>query len=169
MSAVVHTDIQADLAVRFKLPCGIKDTRPDLHKDNPDRGDWGDEVCLNCQGSGVRYPFRLACPECERVPGFRDECGACNGLGYVFNPDADVLWEAVRAKVWVMAVDQGKGSQGDMVFVWSLREDGSYDERIGFVSNGSLVIPDSGKDEGLRGQAALQTALHRAMEETDRG
>ena len=66
--------------------------------------------CKICRGASVRYPFRLACrgnpndsvPVCyvKYYPSLVDrhpDC-ACRGLGYVFNPDPEVLWQAVRAK-----------------------------------------------------------------------
>ena len=165
------TDAQAGL-LEFTVPCGYSDVVEGFEL-----------VCINgkvsmdgqvnsphndCHGSGVRYPFRLACPVGAKyvkdsIHGhYEHGQTCCSGLGYIFNDSPQVLWQAVRDRGWIGAFDQGQADQGDMVFSWSLRDDGRYDERIGFVSNGSTFIPDSGPDEGLRGQDALETALHRA-------
>ena len=104
--------------------------------------------CPGCQGSGLRYPLRQKC-YCNPHILFEDnECP-----GFIFNADPDALTEFVRAKGWSGEHVFGWGEYGDCVAIYTL--DG---EELGSVD----------RDDSLRGQAALQLAVYRAMEgETD--
>lgn len=166
MTVSPSIDIQADLAARFTVPCPGEwedGEHYDCHDGQQQRTQTTNDDCKTCHGSGGRYPFRLACPECKRFPGFRDECGACSGLSYVFNPDPDVLWAAVRASggpnlgdFWTIQVETFCWG-GDSVQIH--HGQGGYTEpRVERIIGHVLTT------EGLRGQAALEAALHRAME-----
>ena len=135
-------------------------------------------ACI-CHGSGRRYLLRRECLSSHGpasiIPQNKGECWAnvplhskviyndnCHGLGYVYDDRPNALTEAIREKGWVLAFDQGKEGQGDMAFIWNLTDDGNYNERIGFVSNGSTWIPDSGPDKGYRWPEVAEVALYRA-------
>ena len=86
-------------------------------------------------------------------------CKRCKGTNYVFNPDPDVFWDAVRAKGWKLSVDTGIEG-GDSIVVWNAKDI----DCLSFIAGVGGEDADVLEDEGLRGQALLQTALHRAME-----
>lgn len=126
------------------------------------------ETLCECKGTRVRYPFRLACPgtviyggeEPEtcwngRLTGNRfdpnyneRQCETCAGLGFLFNPDPDVLWEAAEDKGWDIVLDTGM-------------EGGITTVMVGVDWRGRKELS---RVTGLRGQAALQTALAKAQE-----
>lgn len=134
-------DIQAAL-LQFTVPCGgcKGNGRVEML-----------EHCSDCQGSGVRFPFRLPCPgdiddgcpytHQDNMDGM-DTCPPCNGLGYIFNPDPDILWGAVRARGWFVCFFQ--------YYEW--------DEAVIQNRNGDPIATTT-KKEGLRGQAALQRGV----------
>ncbi len=70
------------------------------------------------------------------------ECRFCNRLGYLFDDSPDALWDAVRAKLWEIEVS-AVTMLGTMVTV-----------------NGN---PHVAPREGLRGQAAIELAVARAL------
>ena len=170
-SEEVLKQIELALAEGFWVPC------PGCTSGNCPNAAWylrtGD-VMVGCQGSGRRYPFRLPCPGTNIYGGEDPEtcwngllkgnpfdpsynarrCDTCSGLGYVFNPDPDVLWDAIRAKGWHITLETDE--DGDMVLIFARLGGESYDFRSEVMT-----------EEGLRGQAALQTAVHRAMEAHD--
>ncbi|KKN75614.1 hypothetical protein LCGC14_0378520 [marine sediment metagenome] len=126
-----------------------------------------DETCP-CDMTNIRYPLRLpcryskmvltACPETCDDEGFhlhpkpvhQEDCTHCVN-GFSFNPSADALWEAVRAKGWKVVVATGlcnDNQPGDDVTVIGNKN------ILGFVDYGL----------GLRGQAALEMVLWKAKE-----
>lgn len=144
--------VQADLAEKFWVPYHIDPVSPREC----------DEACP-CDMTHRRYLFRLACPDfmCKvgqhpaPIAGPRMAsltCPHCQGLSYIFNADPDVLWDAVRAKEWSIQITAWGPIESDQVLVWFNPDDQAKLRAEVQIS------------EGLRGQAALQTALHRAME-----
>ena len=164
---ISQEEIQAELAERFEVPCqcvtpsgrcSICMGSTQKHSDHCRAPD--------CRGSGVRYPFRRPCPGLLKFgeyhcyvdfPNREDDypCPCSGKLGYVFNPDPDVLWEAVRAKGWSMRHECHVHSTGDYVFIFL---PGDYDP-VSMVN----------AEDGLRGQAALQTALWKTLPDQEAG
>ena len=177
------TDDQAAL-LQFTVPCGYSGTIEGYEltciQGMVSMDGQVNFPCEDCNGSGVRYPFRLPCP-CIRYLEQRESdwlrclpCGSCgyehnghagdeaygpcihcDGLGYIFNADPDVLWDAVRARGWYYMIECF--DEGDVARVYGLdptTRDIQHPTHFGYVFAG----------EGLRGQAAMEHALVLAME-----
>ena len=176
MIASANTDIQTGL-LDFWTPC------PGGHDGNRPPYPWPQghacigcadgrhqphDECPDCQGSGKQFPLRLpcryskmvltACPETCDDEGFhlhpkpvhQEDCTHCVN-GFIFNPSADALWEAIRAKGWWGGIYQyGEPWNADSAEVYMFGE-----------NKGVGVVLAS---EGLRGQAAVETALARTKE-----
>ena len=107
--------------------------------------------CPDCQGSGKQFLLRKPCPEsiprqgreCE-IPCSPDCEGECEGVGYVFNDSPDALWDAIRARRGTYYRVEGF-DDGNAVLI--------YGTLHGLVDH----------DEGLRGQAAIELAVARAL------
>lgn len=123
----------------------------------------------SCEGSGIRYPLRLPCPdgECQRNKGkvlwtfegqdtqFIDHA-ECGGSTFLFNPDPDALTDAIRAKGWKLEFIAEPECEGDHVVI------------RGWNGEEFSVIGVADYDEdGLRGQAAIQEAVARAVRNED--
>lgn len=145
-------DIQADLAERFDVPCDWTCKCPSCAKSGhvstlPHTPD-----CPMCQGSGQYYPFQLACSYAHSQHHNFQMCAQVGCLGFTFNPDPEVFWDAVEAKGWGIALETGTKGLGTRVKVWLSDQSHQWD---------TIAMVDF--DKGLQGQAVLWTALHRAM------
>ncbi len=107
--------------------------------------------CGGCPDCGVN-------PNCIQYP-FRLPYGGHQG-GYIFNDDPDVLRQAARDRGWIILTASGIGDQNDKVTIVQVSPDGRQG-KIAQVNRGSKQQKEP-NDDGLRGQDALETALHRA-------
>lgn len=125
---------------------------------------WG-SGCPDCQGSGKQFLLRKACPdeECQRNKGqvlwtfegqdtqFIDH-PECDGVTYQFDDSPDALETAWLAKGWSLQIASHPfpvGGNGNLVIV-----------RVGSPSK---TIGEVFTDEQLRGQAASELGLARAL------
>lgn len=73
--------------------------------------------------------------------------------GWLFNDAEDALTEAIRAKGWILDVFADPSDEGDWVIIY----------RSPIDDNPATVKPS----EGLRGRAAVEQALLRAVEQEE--
>lgn len=110
----------------------------------------------DCSYTDDHFPLRLPCPKSGswiNYPPYITHNGCDCIDGYIFNPDPDALWDAVRAKGWDLTMHITVG----------------YPERI-YIGNGrglgKQIAAVKEKDK-LRGQAAIQEAVARAVRNED--
>lgn len=147
--------------MQFPVPCQCAKGPPEFS--GPGIKGYADYPDCTCSGSGVRYPLRFPCPKCSTRVGGEDmwwaKCHECDDNKSIFNPDADALWDAVRAKGWRLEFKFQE--HGDFVVIEAY-VDWQYGKR--WVGIGVCNPYQFGPDEGLRGQAALWTVLARTKE-----
>ena len=112
--------------------------------------------CPACRGSGKRYPFRLDCEAGHNLNLILTctECGMNTDepAGYVFNPDAKVLFQAIR--------DKG----GDYCLTWKPEGDFAVVGKQNGTHAGDQLPGTCWTSDKLRDLDALKLALVRTME-----
>ena len=110
-----------------------------------------------CNGTGLVWPLREAC-WCMAYPGLQPpifnhgEAADCQGRSWLPITDYDIVTAAVRAKGWCIDTDSNLDGEGDWVGV--------------YTHTGDLaLLGKTHPSEGLRGMAAINRALRRALEE----
>ncbi len=163
VSTEIRARVRAYLAAEMWVPCGK--CEGGIHYII--RGDY-ELSCGPCQGSGKQFLLRKDCSLCRAREGFWIEdgqgatkinCAKCGGdgrrttkypdgvgLGYLFDDSPDALWDAVREKGWTITHWSYPNEPGDTVSV-----------------DAGEVLRMVSPAEELRGQAAIELALARAL------